>query len=144
MGEQPLVILLVKLAVAASIASILVRFEAFKRTLLREERTFAQQVRLAAALSAVFGTGVAMRVLTGVYQAADIGLEGSFLAGLVGGYFPGLLTGVLVSAPAMLHGEALSMPLFAAAGVLGGLLRDAAPGPEDPLPGLVPRDGRRY
>jgi two-component system, LytTR family, sensor kinase len=131
MAEQALVILLLKLAVAASIASILVRFEAFKRTLMRDERTFAQQFRLSMALSSVLVTGVAIRILTGVYKAADIGLEGCFLAGLVGGYFPGLITGVLVSLPAMIAGEMLTMPLFAAIGVLGGLMRDAAPSSEE-------------
>jgi two-component system LytT family sensor kinase len=131
MAEQALVILLLKLAVAASVASILVRFEAFKRTLMRDERTFIQQFRLSVALSAVLVAGAAIRLLTGVYKAADIGLEGCFLAGLVGGYFPGLLTGVLVSLPAMLAGELLTMPLFAAVGVLGGLMRDSAPSMEE-------------
>src|SRR6185295_4240981 len=129
--EQSLVVLLLKLAVAASAASILVRFEAFQRTLLREERTMPQQLRLALVLSAVFGAGVATRVVTGTYQAADLGVEGAFLAGVVGGYVPGLMGGVMMSIPAMLGGEYLSMPLFAAVGVLGGLLRDGAPDPEE-------------
>jgi len=130
--EQSLVILLLKLAVAASTASILVRFEAFQRTLLREDRTIPQQLRLALVLGAVFGAGVAARVVTGGnYQAADLGVEGAFLAGIVGGYVPGLVGGVLMSIPAMLGAEYLSMPLFAAVGVLGGLLRDGAWEPEE-------------
>lgn len=127
MVDQHLVILLVKLAIAASMASILVRFEAFKRLLLREERTIYQRLQLTLALAAAFGAGVAVRVATGTYKAADLGLEASFLAGLLGGYVPGLLGGVLISLPAMFGGEMLTMPLYAAVGVLAGMLRDAAP-----------------
>jgi two-component system LytT family sensor kinase len=130
--EPHLVVLLLKLAAAASLASVLVRFGAFQRTLLREDRSPAEQVRLTLALAAVFGAGVGVRVVTAdTYKAADLGLEGAFIAGLIGGYFPGLLCGVLVSLPAMIDRELLAMPLFAAVGVLGGLIRDAAPDPED-------------
>ena len=127
MLEQHLVILLVKLAVAASLASILVRFGAFTRMLLREERTLNQRVQLALAFATVFGLGMVVRVITGSYQAVDLGLEGSLLAGAIGGYFTGLIGGVAISLPGMFAGEFLSMPLFAMVGVLGGLLRDVAP-----------------
>jgi len=127
MVDQHLVILLVKLAIAASVASFLVRFEAFKRLLLREERTIYQRLQLTLALTVAFGGCVATRVVTGTYRATDLGLEGSFLAGLVGGYVPGLLGGVLISMPAMFHGELVTMPLYAAVGVLAGMLRDASP-----------------
>jgi two-component system LytT family sensor kinase len=99
--------------------------------LMREERTLRQRVQLAFGFSVIFGAGVATRVATGAYQAVDLGLEGSLLAGVIGGYVTGLLTGVLVSIPAMIHGEYLSMPLLAAVGVLGGLLRDCAPEKEE-------------
>jgi two-component system LytT family sensor kinase len=129
--QQYLVVLLVKLAVSASLASILVRFSAFKRMLLREERTLPQRIQLALGFSVVFGAGVGVRVITGIYKAVDLGLEGSLLAGILGGYVTGLVAGVLISIPAMLHGEFLSMPLLAGVGVLGGLLRDLAPEPEE-------------
>jgi two-component system LytT family sensor kinase len=129
--QQQLVVLLLRLAVAASLASILSRFGAFQRMLMREERTSLQRVQLALACSAVFGSGVAIRVLNPTYQAVDLGLEGSLVAGMVGGYVSGLLSGVLISMPAMLNGELISMPLFAGVGVLGGLLRDVAPEKED-------------
>ncbi len=59
-------------------------------------------------------------------------MEGSFLAGLVGGYVTGLVAGILISLPAVLIGhELMAMPLFAGVGVLGGLLRDLAPEKED-------------
>jgi len=140
--EQHLLVLLVKLAFAASVASLLVRFGAFKRTLLKEERTLFERLMLAFSLSAVFGGGSAIRVLTGSYKAADMGLEAALLAGLVGGYVPGLVAGVLISIPAMLNGELLSMPLYAGIGVLGGLVRDSAPDQEEiwrlsPFPDLA-------
>jgi len=129
--EAYLVLLLLKLAASAALASVLVRSDAFKRLLLVEERTLSQRLYLAAAIALVFGGGVAARVMTGTYKAADLGLEAALLAGLVGGYVPGLITGVAVSIPTMGAGELLTMPLFAAAGVVGGLVRDAAPDPEE-------------
>ncbi len=72
-----------------------------------------------------------MRVVTGSsYQAVDLGLEGSLVMGMLGGYVTGLLAGVLISIPAMFNGELMTMVLFAAAGVLGALLRDVAPDKE--------------
>lgn len=146
MLEQHLVIPLVKLAVAASLASILVRFAMLRRALLREERTIMQRLELALGFSAIFGAGVGTRVVTGVYRALDLGLEGSFLAGILGGYITGLVSGVLISLPAMFAGEYLAMPLFAGVGVLGGLLRDLAPDTEEiwrfsPLLDRVMRSG---
>jgi two-component system LytT family sensor kinase len=129
--EQLLVILLVKLAVAASLASILTRSQRFQRMLLREERTLAQRVQMAVVCAAIFGSGVAARVLThDAYSAVDLGLEGSLVMGMLGGYVTGLFAGVLISIPAMFNGELMSMPLLAAVGVLGGLLRDVAPDKE--------------
>jgi two-component system LytT family sensor kinase len=126
-----LVVLLLRLAAAASLGSILSRFSAFQRMLMREERTLVQRVKLALGCSAVYGAGVATRVFIPAYQAVDLGLEGSLVAGMVGGYVTGLLSGVLISIPAFFNGELMSMPLFAGVGVLGGLLRDVAPEKED-------------
>ncbi len=53
--QEQLLILLLRLAVAASFGSILVRFSAFQRMLMREERTLPQRLRLALGISAVFG-----------------------------------------------------------------------------------------
>jgi two-component system LytT family sensor kinase len=129
---EQLEILLLRLAVAASLASILVRFGAFQRLLMREDRTLVQRVRLALVCSSVFAVGVATRLQMRAYVAVDMGLEGSLLAGLIGGYVSGLLSGVLISVPAMFIGhEFMSMPVFAGIGVLGGLLRDLAPDAED-------------
>jgi two-component system, LytTR family, sensor kinase len=132
MVPQPLVILLVKLAVAASLASFLTRFASFQRMLMREERMLWQRVQMALVCAVIFGAGVFTRVVTHDigYQAVDLGLEGSLVMGMLGGYVTGLLAGVLISIPAMLHGEWMTMLLLAAVGVMGGLLRDIAPDKE--------------
>ena len=123
--------LLVKLGVVASLASILARSNHVQRMLLREVRTINHRLQLALWISAIFAAGVATRVLIQSYLAVDLGLEGSLLAGILGGYVTGLLSGILISIPAMFHHELLTMPLLAAIGVLGGLLRDCAPDTEE-------------
>ncbi len=129
--EQHTVVLLVRIAVAASLASIMVRFRAFQRMLMREQRTLNQRAKLALAFALIFAAGVGTRVLTETYRAVDLGLEGAILAGVVGGYVTGLVAAILISVPAMFDGEYLTMLLFAGVGVLGGLLRDLAPEPEE-------------
>jgi two-component system LytT family sensor kinase len=145
MEPQQLLTLLLRVAVAASLASILSRFSAFQKMLMREDRTLVQRVKLALMFWALYGASVLFRVLNPVkYDAVDLGLEGSLLSGMVGGYVTGLLSGILISIPAVAHREVMTMLLFAGVGVLGGLLRDLAPEKEDiwrfsPIFSLNPR-----
>lgn len=130
--QSYLVSLLVKLAVMAAVASVVVRSNTFKSMLMRESRTLSERLTLALWLSVVFAFGVAVRVVRpGSYDAADLGLEGSLIAGLLGGYVTGLVSGILISLPAFYQREYLTLPLLASIGVLGGLLRDLAPSPEE-------------
>jgi hypothetical protein len=69
MADSSLVTLLVKLGVVASLASILVRWSAVKRMLMRENRTMAQRMKLSLWFSGVFGASVATRVVSAKYQA---------------------------------------------------------------------------
>src|SRR6266545_2197394 len=131
MQETQWITLLVKLGVVASLASLLVRSNPGKRMLMRETRTLTQRLHLALWFSAVFAASVTTRVMSRSYRAVDLGLEGSLLAGILGGYVTGLLSGILISIPAMINGELLTMPLLAGLGVLGGLMRDVAPDPEE-------------
>ena len=133
MPAEPYVVsLLVKLAAMASIASILARSSRFKSILLEEKRTLRQRMELALWLSVVFGASVAMRIADkSAYQGADLGLEGSLIAGILGGYVTGMLAGVMISLPAFLDGGYATMPLLAGIGVLGGMLRDIAPNTEE-------------
>ena len=132
MEPQQLLTLLLRVAVAASLASILSRFGAFQKMLMREDRTLVQRVKLALMFSVMYGGSVLFRVLNHVkYDAVDLGLEGSLLSGMVGGYVTGLLSGILISIPAVAQRQLTTMLLFAGVGVLGGLLRDLAPEKED-------------
>jgi two-component system LytT family sensor kinase len=131
MPAQHLLILLVKLAVAASLASILTRSSGFQRMLLREERTLTQRVKMALVCALIYGSGVAVRVANpSAYQAVDLGMEGSLVMGMLGGYVTGMLAGVFIAIPSLFESRPLTMLLFAAAGVMGGLLRDLAPDKE--------------
>lgn len=130
--QEYLITLLVKIGVVAAIASFGVRSDAMKRMLQREERTLAQRLRLALWFIALFLPGVAIRTVTHTnYSALDLGLEGSLLAGITGGYVCGWVTGMAVAIPAMLNGEIASLPFFAVVGFGGGLLRDSASDRED-------------
>lgn len=111
LDPQQLATLLLRVAVAASLASILSRFSAFQRMLMRQDRTLLQRFQLALSCAAPYGASVALRVLNVNYQAVDLGMEGSLVAGMVGGYVTGLLSGVLISIPAFfINHELMSMP----------------------------------
>ena len=131
MLEQNLITLLLKIGVAASIASVGVRSDAVKRMLLREERTLAQRVHLALWFAAIFTPGVWFRLMNKSYSALDLALEGSLLAGITGGYLCGWFAGMMIAIPSMYYGEFVSLPFLAVVGVGGGLLRDAASDKED-------------
>jgi len=122
--------LLAKLAVSAGIASVLARSNHFKAMLMRENRALSQRLKLGFWLSIVYGVSLAARMLNSNYAAADLSLEGSLLAGIVGGYVTGLFSGILIALPA-LHHEPLTLLLLAGIGLLGGVLRDLAPDPEE-------------
>ena len=129
--NQFLVALLVRLGIMAAVASVLARSNRFKSMLMQETRTLNQRLGLSLWLSSVFAALIVTRLVSKNYQAADLGLEGSLLAGLLGGYVTGLLSGVLISLPAFFWGQHLTLPMLAGIGVLGGLLRDLAPEPEE-------------
>jgi two-component system LytT family sensor kinase len=125
--QQYLITLLLKIGVAASIASVGVRFPVARRMLLREERTLAQRVRLSLWFAAIFTPGVLFRLFNPAsYSALDLALEGSLLAGITGGYVCGWLAAMIIAIPSMFRGELLSLPFLAVVGLGGGLLRDAA------------------
>ncbi len=131
MPQDHLFLLLIRLGAVALLASFLVRFSRFKQMLLRERRTFNQRLLIAVSFAAIFGAGVAVRVLQPKYEVVDLGFEASLLAGILGGYVTGLISGILISIPAMFGHEYLTMPLLAGVGAMGGLLRNLAPDPEE-------------
>jgi two-component system LytT family sensor kinase len=129
--QQQLAALLIKVAVSASIASILMRFARIQKILLVEERTVADRLQLAFIFSVLFGASAEVRVLAPQYAAIDLAMEGAIIAGMLGGYVSGLVTGLCVSLPGMFAGKLMTMPLFAAAGIIGALMHDLAPRRED-------------
>ncbi|MBV9405486.1 MAG: histidine kinase, partial [Acidobacteriaceae bacterium] len=108
------------------------RFGRMQRILLRDERTVAERLQLAFVFSVLFGASAGVRILSHhQYPAIDLALEGAQIAGMLGGYVSGLVTGLCVSIPDMIDGKLMSMPLYAAAGILGALMHDLAPQKED-------------
>ncbi|HET7214901.1 MAG TPA: histidine kinase [Terriglobia bacterium] len=96
-----LVTLLIKLGVIASLASIIARFDKFRRLLLVEIRTPKQKLLFAAFLGVPFMLGVLTRLVAG-YQGGDLSLEITVIGGLLGGTMVGLVVGMMVSLPALL------------------------------------------
>ncbi len=123
--------LLLKVGAAASIAALVVRSAAFRRVLYTEVRDSDLKLRLMLFLTAPLAFGVVLRLLGEPYRAADLMLEGSFILGLLGGRVVGPIGGAIISLPGFANHEWLSMPVAAAAGLIGGLVRQAMPNKED-------------
>ena len=118
--------LLVKLAVMAAAATILVRFRRFRHFLIFEHRPWPDRVTFALSLGVLLMAGVVARLLLG-YQAADLTLEGAFLAGLIDGPYAGVTVGALVGIPPLANGEWFALPFAVGCGFAGGGLRELCP-----------------
>ena len=118
--------LVVKLAVVATLATMLVRFRQFRRILLTEQRAWRERLVFAFALGVPLAGGVTARLLLN-YNAADLSLAGPFLAGLIAGPYAGALVGTLVGAPSLVAGETIAMPFAVGCGFAGGGLREVCP-----------------
>src|SRR5215471_1957607 len=116
----------VKLAVMAAAATVLVRFRRFRHILIFEDRPWPDRVTFALSLGILLSTGVTARLLLG-YNAADLTLEGSFLAGLIDGPFAALTVGALVGLPPFAAGEWIALPFAIGCGFAGGALRELCP-----------------
>jgi two-component system LytT family sensor kinase len=129
--ELLLLVLLVKILVAASIASILARFASFKQLVFSAEKTLRERVIFGAVLGTALLFGVTLRAIFG-FPSPDLSLEGAALAGVLGGYLSGVVAGGLAALPAMLlQQELLSMPAMLLAGVAGGFARQLIPNKDD-------------
>jgi two-component system LytT family sensor kinase len=123
--------LLLKVGVAASIAALLARWNTFRRVLFTEERDPDQKLKLMLFMTPPLIVGVTLRLVGYQYRFADLSLEGAFLMGLLGGRVVGPIGGAIITIPALIFHEWLAMPAAAAAGLLGGLIRQAIPNKED-------------
>jgi two-component system LytT family sensor kinase len=128
-ATKDLILLLVlKVGAAASIAALLARSATFRQVLFTEERDSDLKVRLLLFLTPPLALGVMLRLLG--YGFADLTLEGAFLLGLLGGRVVGPLGGALISLPGFFFHEWLVTPMAALAGLLGGLIRQVLPNKE--------------
>ncbi len=121
-----LVFLLVKLGVAAAVASALVRSRHFKTVLFREDRSLAEKIKLVLLIGTPFALGVVIRVSVKNFVPADLAFESSILMGIIGGRVVGAIGGGFVSLPAAVYGEYGNLPFNMLAGILSGVLRDVA------------------
>ena len=129
--ELLLLVLLVKILVAASIASILARFEFFKRLVFLSEKTLRDRVVFGVVLGVALLFGVTLRVIF-QFPAPDLSLEGAALAGVLGGYLSGMVAGGLAAIPAvLLNQEVLALPAALLAGAAGGFARQLIPNKDD-------------
>ena len=126
-AEQVLLItLVVKLAIVAVLATMLVRFRGFRRILLTERRDWPERLTFALGWGVPISAGVGARLLLH-YNAADLTVAGSFLAGLIAGPYAGALVGAMAGFPALLAGEFIALPMAVGCGFAGGGLREICP-----------------
>src|SRR6267378_793645 len=103
--------LLLKVGVSSSFAALLARWTAFRRVLFTEERDPDQKVKLMLFMTPPLVVGVALRLVGGSpYAFADLSLEGAFLMGLLGGRVVGPIGGAIITIPALISHEWLTMP----------------------------------
>src|SRR6266851_6873063 len=118
--------LVVKLAVMAALATMLVRYRRFRHILIFERRDWPDRLIFVLSLGVPLTAGVTSRLLLG-YKAADLTLEGAFLAGLIAGPYAGATVGVLVGIPALFNAELGALPFAVGCGFAGGGLRALCP-----------------
>ena len=123
--EQRLILvnLLIKLGVAAAVASALVRSVEFKSLLFREERSLRQRIYLILWIGIPMALGVWIRFIATSFVAGDLSFETTILLGLIGGRFTGMAGGALIALPALLHGEWATLPFNLLCGFIAGQLR---------------------
>ena len=84
--------LIVKLAIMAVLATMLARYHRFRHILIFERRGWLDRLVFVLAIGVPLMAGVTFRLLLN-YNAADLTLEGAFLAGLIAGPYAGALVG---------------------------------------------------
>ena len=110
----------------AVLATMLARFRRFRHILIFERRGWTDRLVFALAIGLPLMAGVTARLLLN-YNAADLTLEGAFLAGLIAGPYAGATVGFLVGVPALAAGEFIAIPFAVGCGFAGGGLREACP-----------------
>ena len=117
-----LITLLVKLGVAAAVASALARSRTFQRLLFAERRRRRQTAALLAFFLVPLTLGVWVRTTVPNFLAADISFETVILLGLLVGPGWAMLGGIVLAGPAVYHHEYLTLPFNVALGLATGIL----------------------
>ncbi len=115
-----------KLAVMAALATMLARYRRFRHILIFERRDWPDRLAFALGLTLPLAVGVVSRLLLN-YDAADLMLEGAFLAGLIAGPYTGVIVGAAIALPAFIAGEWGAIPFAVGCGFAGGGLRELCP-----------------
>jgi two-component system LytT family sensor kinase len=126
MEQVLLTTLVVKLAVMAALATMLARYRRFRHMLIFERRDWRDRLIFVLFFGIPLAAGVAARLLLD-YKAADLSLEGAFVAGLVAGPYAGAAIGALVGLPPLGNGEIIALPFAVGCGFAGGGLRELCP-----------------
>ena len=116
------VTLLVKLGVVASVASVLARVTTFRRLFFAERRSRRQTLALLAFFLVPLTLGVWLRFRVPNFLAGDISFETIVLLGLLIGPGWAMLSGAVLSAPAVLHHEFLAFPFNVGLGLAAGAI----------------------
>jgi two-component system LytT family sensor kinase len=112
--------------VMAALATTLVRYRRFRHILIFERRGWPDRLVFALALGVPLLSGVTARLLLN-YYAADLSLEGAFLAGLIAGPYAGATVGAMAGVPPLFNGEIIALPFAVGCGFAGGGLRELCP-----------------
>jgi two-component system LytT family sensor kinase len=115
-----LITLLIQLGVAAAVSSALGRSRAFQRVLFAEHRTPAQNLRLLLFICVPLALGVWVRVTVPNFYAADIAFQATIILGILIGPLSAMLGAALLSIPAILHHEYLTLPFLLVVALLAG------------------------
>jgi two-component system, LytTR family, sensor kinase len=126
-AEQFLTTLIVKLAAMAVLATMLARYRRFRHILIFERRGWVDRLAFTLSIGVPLSALVLVRLLLPDYRAADLTLEGAFIAGLLAGPYTGALVGLIISLPALGGGEFISLPFAVGCGFAGGGLRELVP-----------------
>ncbi|HEV2279278.1 MAG TPA: histidine kinase [Acidobacteriaceae bacterium] len=116
-----LITLLIKLGVAAAVAAALARSRTFQRLLLSDERNAGQTLGLLAFICIPLGLGVYFRVTVPNFLGADISFETTILLGILVGPGSAIIGALVLSLPAVLHHEYLSLPFLLAVAIAAGV-----------------------
>jgi two-component system LytT family sensor kinase len=117
-----LITLLVKLGVAAAVASALARSRTFQRLLFADYRRHRETATMLAFFLVPLTLGVWVRTTVPNFFAADISFETVILLGLLVGPGWAMVSGVVLALPAVLHHEYLTLPFYIVLGLGAGFL----------------------